>query len=90
MPLGGQGKGKVSRMRKTGIALATVGALLTLAVGLFYIKVGGLIGGKEQLGRQIDYCFDVATDAAGRRLLVAAGRAGLHILHLEEGHLQYH
>jgi len=77
-------------MRRSGVALATAAALLTLAVSLFYIKVGGLIGGKEQVDRRIEYCFDVATDAAGRRLFVAAGRAGLHILGLEEGHLQYH
>jgi hypothetical protein len=77
-------------MRKTGVALATAVAVLTLAVALFCIKVGGLIGGKEQVDQRIEYCFDLATDAAGRRLFVAAGRAGLHILHLEQGHLQYH
>ena len=77
-------------MRKIGIALATVGALLILAAGLFHIKVGGLIGRKEQVDQRIEYCFDVTTDPEGRRLFVAAGRAGLHILDLEEGHLRYH
>jgi len=76
-------------MRKTGIVLAIVVALLASAVVLLYLKVGGLIAGKEQLDRRIEYCFDVATDAVGSRLFVAAGRAGLHIFDLEEGHLHY-
>lgn len=81
--------GRLFGMRKASIALTAVVALLTLAVALFYAKVGMLIAGKEQVDRRIQYCFDVATDSAGSRLYVAAGRAGLHILDLEEGHLQY-
>jgi hypothetical protein len=63
--------------------------LLVTGVCLFYIKVGGLIAGAEQVDHRLQYCFDVATDSTGRRLFVASGRAGLHILNVEEGHLHY-
>lgn len=81
-------KGRLFLMYKI-INVVIIVALLTLVVGLFHIKVGGLIGGKEQIDRRIEYCFDVATDSVGKRLFVAAGRAGLHVFDLEEGHLQY-
>jgi hypothetical protein len=76
-------------MRRLG-ALLTVPVVLVAAAGLvFYTKVGWLIGGVEQVDPRIEYCFDVATDSAGDRLFVAAGRAGLHILEVEDGRLEH-
>ena len=76
-------------MRMTRYTLSIVIVLLTLTTSLFYIKVGGLIAGKEQIDKRIEYCFDVATNSTGSRLLVAAGKAGLHIFDLKDGSLQF-
>jgi hypothetical protein len=76
-------------MSRSGIALAMATVLLALATALFFLKVGALIPGPEQLDRRVGYCFDVATDRAGSRLYVAAGPAGLHVFGLAQGDLQY-
>jgi len=76
-------------MNRLGFALAIAALLLDLAVSLFCAKVGGVVAIAEQCNRQVGYCFDVATDRAGSRLYVAAGRVGLHTLNLEGDGLQY-
>jgi len=63
--------------------------LLALAGSLFSLKVGGLLLGSELLDRRVGYCFDLATDSSGHRLLVAAGTAGLHLFDVEDGALEY-
>jgi hypothetical protein len=63
---------------------------MILAVVWFYLKIGGLMFGREDFHRRrIGYCFDVVADRAGSRLLVAAGDQGLHLLDLDQGQLRY-
>jgi hypothetical protein len=71
--------------------IAVVGlGLACLALIYLYLRTGGLIFGRDDVHRQtIGYCFDVATDPAGSRLLVVAGERGLHLLDLDRGELEY-
>ena len=60
------------------------------AVACFYLKIGGLMFGREDLHRKrIGYCFDLVADRADSRLLVAAGDRGLHLFDLDQGKLRY-
>jgi hypothetical protein len=72
-------------------AVVAVGiCLLILAVVCFYLKIGGLIFGREDFHRErIGYCFDVVADRTGSRLLVAAADRGLHLFDLDQGRLRY-
>jgi hypothetical protein len=63
---------------------------MILAAVWFYLKIGGLMFGRDDLHRRrIGYCFDVTADRAGSRLLVAAGDRGLHLFDLDQGRLRY-
>jgi hypothetical protein len=64
--------------------------LLILAVVWVPVRTGGLMFGREDLHRKtVGYCFDVATDRSGDRLLVTAGERGLHVFDSELGELRY-
>jgi hypothetical protein len=77
-------------VKKRNAFVAVAICLLILAAACFYLKIGGLMFGREDLHRQrIGYCFDVAADRAGSRLLVAAGDRGLHLFDLDQGQLRY-
>jgi hypothetical protein len=77
-------------VKKRNAVVAVGICLLILAVACFYLKIGGLMFGREDLHRQrIGYCFDVVADRAGSRLLVAAGDRGLHLFDLDQGQLRY-
>lgn len=77
-------------MTNRKVILTVVLGLLVLTGTLFYLKVGWVILGQEDLDyERMGYCFDTATDRAGNRLFVAAGKSGLHIFDLDEGTLKY-
>ncbi len=77
-------------MKKGRVILAVVVGLLILAVVVFYLKIGGLMLGREDFDKKrMGYCFDVATEQTGSRLFVAAGKRGLHIFDLAQGELRY-
>jgi hypothetical protein len=77
-------------VRKKATIIAVGLGLASLIVAWFYLKIGGLMVGREDFHRRrIGYCFDVVADRAGSRLLVAAGDRGLHLFDLDRGQLRY-
>ena len=73
-------------MKKRFTILWLVTGLLIILSVLFYVKVGWIVWGREDLdGKRMGYSFDVATDTTANRLFVAAGNRGLHILKLDQG-----
>jgi len=77
-------------MKKGILIFFVMMGLFILASVLFYIKVGWVKWGREDLdSKKMGYCFDVATDPTASRLFVASGKRGLHVLNLANGKLEY-
>jgi hypothetical protein len=72
-----------------GVVAAGI-CLVSLALVWVHVRTGGLMFGREDRHRQkVGYCFDVAMDGAGHRLLVTAGERGLHVFDSDSGELRY-